>query len=74
MEWQPIETAPRQTEIIVSDGIAIYVVGYLAKTNWYLGRFPSRWRTRLSFLPKWWLPKGCPTNPLRMPFPATETV
>lgn len=72
MEWQPIGTAPRQAEIIVSDGLTIYAVGYLARTIWYLGKQPSHWRTRLGFTPKWWLPKHISINPLRLPFPPPQ--
>jgi hypothetical protein len=71
MRWQPIESAPRKTKIIVSDGVDFYAVGYLAISQWYLGEYPSKWRTRLGFEPRWWMPAGVACNPLKVAFPPT---
>lgn len=69
MGWQNIESAPRKTKIIVSDGHDFYAVGYLAIRNWYLGDYPSKWRTKLGFVPRWWMPANVAINPIKVPFP-----
>lgn len=63
MEWQPIETAPRDDVIVLTDGGQLWQ-GFWAKGyGWITGFDAGQIHVRISLYPTHWMP--LPESPLK---------
>jgi hypothetical protein len=73
MSWQPIETAPKDCEIIVGDRSAKTIArahyNPAHSIAWRLGPVGVEWGPALDTPPCWWLPAKIGTNPFKVPLP-----
>ncbi len=73
-EWQPIETAPKDVEVIVGAGKYGWPTdtarAHFAYGQWWLGAKANGWDSLLDFEPMAWCDLKTTGNPFRMRLPA----